>query len=319
MSKVTASAAFKNAITQPNIAFLIGNGVNLAEMGHQGISWKILLEKLADKRQISLPSKFDETMSMTEIADILRLSDIEKNELKNDLIQLLSPGVKYTPAIAKFAHENKIPILTTNYDFNLSNPCLKASRKARKLSKKKRPKFIPIGWDTYRGTPASEEFARNAAGLWHVHGSLDLKNSLKLTSANYVVSTKSAHDLIHHHGLYANLRCDIRECSGCKECAWGGKGTWLDIFFHKRLVVVGFGFGPSETFLRSLSIERAKYLKHRYGDLNQIPKSYFVYNGKTSMGVGQRFFFEQLGFEIININQASNPFDKQLFVKGGTQ
>jgi hypothetical protein len=314
LAQLAASKKFESVINQPNIAFVIGNGVNLADSPNSALSWGTLITALTDMRKIKVPKDLDKIFPLTEVADVLRLFDRDRHQLPNDVVELLRGTIAPTPAIAKFAHRNNIPILTTNYDLNLADEDSTSPFKRRTLDSSKVTKTLPAGWNVYRGKPSKELFAKNVAGLWHMHGSIDLKRSLRITSAHYAKAMTDAHDLVHKQRLYAGIDCDPASCRGCRECSWGGQTTWLDIFFHKNLIIIGLGLGTSEIFLRSLLIERTKYLKHHHGSISAVPKSFYVKSGDASLEPGQRFFFENLGFEIIDFDKTESPFDPNLYL-----
>ena len=313
-----SKSAYEVALAQPNLAFVIGNGVNRLDSNNSAPSWELLIQKLAKKRKVKLPESFAVTMNLTEVADILRLQDETSKKLRDDVVELLAKQNFHQPAIAAFAHKNRIPILTTNFDLRLTDPITKSPNIKRfvKSGRRRTPKgVIPTGWNVFRGNPSQDTYARNIPGLWHMHGSVDIPSSIKLTSAQYARALSKASHLIQKQGLYANLKCNVATCTGCKECGWTGQSTWLDIFFHKNLLIVGFRFDRAEVFLRSMLVERTKYLKHRFGSLKKIPKSYFVTTGEP-ISEGERFFFESLGFEVLSFKDHSEPFSLKYFQTG---
>jgi hypothetical protein len=313
LNKLRVHESYQKALRLPNIALIIGNGVNRHHYPNTALSWVELVKQLASKRNVKISNTVAQQLSLTEIADILRLADETKLNLANDIIEALGPVNLEPLAISYFAHKNRIPILTTNYDLQLSNASSTEPFIRRKVAIQTPSSSIPTGWNSYLGEKSLEPFARNIPGLWHLHGSIDVRKSLRITSAQYARAFTKAFKLIHELGLYAGNSCGIQSCQGCNECDWGGKSTWLDIFFHKRLLIVGFSFDKSETLLRSLLIERAKYLKKRYGSMELVPKSYFVTSKKAGLDEGQRFFFENLGFELITFNKQGEAFEAKHF------
>lgn len=311
-------AAYSDALTQPNIALLIGNGVNRFDNPTSALSWQELVIKLAKVRKVKLPLGVVETLSFAEIGDILRSVDEKSNQLPKDLISLLGSALPRKTHIGLFAQTNEIPVLTTNFDIRLSVTNANKALPKRKLAAKagKSKAIIPNGWQSYRGPKSAETFARNVPGLWHMHGSVDFESSIKLTSAQYATAFSKAFGLIKE-GLYAKTYCHIRNCKGCTNCGWAGQSTWLDIFFHRDLVIVGFNFAQSETFLRPLVIERFKYLKHRYKNLEAIPTSYFVVGSEDHLDDGQRYFFDNFGIKVITLEHRVDAFEADTFAKIG--
>ena len=298
--------AYYRALKRPNTALLIGNGVNLANPEVNALSWQSLVFKLAQDRGVALSKEIIEKAALTELADILSLCDTGNHDLRRDAIANLRKGKSHSPEIASFAYANSMPILTTNFDLNLANPNLKHNTTKRKFLTNSTGRFsIPAGWSVFRGESSDSAFARSVPGLWHVHGVFDIPSSLRLTSASLIRAISKSQDLIHAGGLYANLKCDIATCNGCVQCSWAGQRTWLDIFFHRNLVIIGFEFGKSEIFLRSLAIERYKYLRHRYGDPAKVPYSYFIVPKNYAPSSDEVFFFENLGFKTLVVPTTS--------------
>ena len=60
---------------------------------------------------------------------------------------------------------------------------------------------------------------------------------------------------------------------------WSGADSWLHIFFNKSLFIVGLGLEESETFLRWLLIERAKYFRKFH---NKKHKGWFITKSNKS-------------------------------------
>ena len=307
--KLEASEEYRAALSRKNIALIIGNGVNLSDHPKNSLSWQELVVRLAKSRKLKLTKSIVEKLSFAELGDILRIQDENPNKLPKDVIAAIKTFGQNKTAIGVFAQEQNLPVLTTNFDIRLAlTQNSRPQPKQQTISRKRASKvLIPNGWNVYRGPKSDELYARNISGLWHMHGSIDLESSIKLTSAQYASAFAKAYELIKK-GLYANNGCEIENCSGCVECGWAGQSTWLDVFFHRNLVILGFGFSQSETFLRPLLIERFKYLKYRYGSRIEVPHSHFVVSAEDELDEGQRFFFESFGFKIITLKQRSEVF-----------
>lgn len=309
---------FQAALAQRNIALLVGNGVNLFDQPEKALSWLELVTDLSKSRKVKLTNSVIDKLSFAEIGDILRSADEEPTKLPRDVVSAIKKFGQNKTSIGIFAQHHNLPVLTTNFDFRLAiGQDGKPQPLRHSISRKRNRKSnIPNGWNVYRGPKAEDLFARNIPGLWHLHGSIDLVSSIKLTSAQYATAFAKAFQLIKQ-GLYAKANCDIGSCPGCALCSWAGQSTWLDIFFHRNLIIVGFSFSKSETFLRPLLIERFKYLRHRYGHRNKIPNSYFVISKEDDFDEGQVFFFENLGFKIIRLDKRRQAFKDETFIGFG--
>jgi hypothetical protein len=319
--KQAASEEFRYALSQKNLALIIGNGVNLSDDPKNAISWQELVLTLAKRRKLRLTQAVVDKLSFAEIGDILRSADETPNKLPKDVVTAIKRLGQNKTIVGVFAQEHNVPVLTTNFDIRLAvahngHPQPKRHIISRRWAQKV---LIPNGWNVFRGPKSDNLYARNIPGLWHMHGSIDLVSSIKLTSAQYASAFGKASQLIKK-GLYANTSCDIETCFGCVECGWAGQSTWLDIFFHRNLVIMGFGFSQSETFLRPLLTERFKYLKHRYGSSSAIPASYFVVSEEDNFDEGQRFFFESFGFKILTLEHRREAFWPESFkILGGVE
>lgn len=310
--------AYKIILESPNTALLVGNGINRSSADDY-LSWKALMRHLAQVFEIEITDTLLEEVSLTEMADILKFSESSRGDLVRISIEYLSKrsGVSQRDSFKRYIRSLEIPILTTNFGSETWSPLNRSDQVLRRATHpSKYEPIIPIGWDRFRGSVQTTSFARNIVGLWNIHGNSALKSSLKLTSAQYWGALVDARFLIRR-GLYATSGCEIWTCLGCSECIWSGAGTWLDVFFHRKLVILGFDFGRTETFLRALLIERAKYLQKRSGNSSHDTTATFVVSKDTRTPTeSERFFFENLGVSFLVLESVEDIYDPW-FMKSG--
>lgn len=88
---------------------------------------------------------------------------------------------------------------------------------------------------------------------------------------------------------------------------WSGNNTWLDIIFNKSLFIFGLKLEENETFLRWLLIERMKYYK-RFPERKK--KGWYINKLNTENSKqGKNFFLENVGFEVIELDEYSDIYE----------
>ncbi|MEI6388968.1 MAG: hypothetical protein WCQ50_20340, partial [Spirochaetota bacterium] len=141
--------------------------------------------------------------------------------------------------------------------------------------------FYP--WHSYYSTQkvgqANSDFA-----LWQIHGFWFYKRSLVIGSMDYASA-------IHR------LREWIYETSNRKRTIgtenWIGAKSWVDIFLHNDLVIIGLSLGSQETSLRWLLIEREKYFRN-FPERRR--KTVYCINGERdeAWDAGKAFYFQSI-------------------------
>ena len=226
-------------------AFLIGNGPNLYSQIMP--SWTDLLREAGDKNvAFALVG-----LSYTEVYDLLELTTKDHWAIKPRIVKLLKTITSDDHSLHKrlmdFANQTNSPVLTTNFD-----PAFEESIEAplRHISPKGFTRFYP--WKSYY-SPEILNHPTSGFGIWKVHGDLRYKDSIRLGLTDYMGSVERARKMIAK-GRYRLLKKNLKR--------WNGSNTWLDIWFKMPIIIVGFGFGAHETFLRWLLIERKKFFRN---------------------------------------------------------
>lgn len=300
-----------------DFAILLGNGINnnaFYKLGNaDSNSWKALLKKMSQK-------KFDEQIlepntgvTYPEVFDLISRNGKNFKELKQDLTMNLEnwSNTEIHNKFIRFAQENNIPVLTTNYDTCLlDEDFVRKVRKVMREGRAQRKKYAPI-YQKKHGKGFSDIYPwfscysdkevidpLNEFAIWHIHGFRYYKRSLVIGSVDYTSTIKRLKEFLYNKsdGLFKN------------ETNWRGKNSWLDIFFNKKLYIIGLGLDSQEIDLRWLFMEREKYLREVKGLNLEELKSYtnYIYTDKKNdLPLGKEYFFYSL-----NINTIKKSYDE---------
>lgn len=270
----------------PRIAYLIGNGPNLA--ANIMPSWKDLLKSAADR-----PIKFEiDGLSNTEIYDLVELNSENshdvKERVKSKLELLPSYNIGIHRRLMEFAAGNDSPVLTTNFDEAFEKSI---NAELRHIDSKGFTRFYP--WKTYYGREHLT-LPTDGFGIWKIHGDIRYKDSIRLGLTDYMGSAERARKLIHNG--------DDRLFKGKRQEYWQGHQTWLHIWFNLPIVIFGLGYGIDEVFLRWLLIERRRYL-NIYHDPMDV---YYVSKGTPSPATQN--LMQNLGVNVRVVNDYSEIY-----------
>jgi hypothetical protein len=288
------------------LALVVGNGL-LRASGFK--SWEKMLKDLAimypgleyhDQKRLDL--SLPELSELIEIKDGSRkkLIDTFLSNIENMPMDLRGDPDKLNSCryILHWAKHNQAPILTTNFD-----KTLEATVDLKKFTTIRRIKTDFYPWETYYSHRKISD-PRSGFAVWHIHGVVDYKRSIRLSLADYMAMVSRARGyLVGNKGaLFATRNID----------KWKGSSTWLDIFFRSKLVFIGLGLQTQEVFLRWLLIQRKKYLqKNRIADMGV----WFVIPGSESGDAfsGRRAFLEALGVRILQVESYSHIYEKEVW------
>lgn len=286
--------------SRKDFAILLGNGINYNNSADY--SWKKILIEIANEKQDIGYLKDSEAISYPEFFDAIIFNksrqkklDIKKciSEVKKqicDKITNWNETDRHT-TIVNYAKDNNIPILTTNYDITLEKALFKDNNKA----KKKKKIYLPLGeylhyrypWHQYYSNKKIDN-SLNSFAIWHIHGFIYYPQSIMIGADDYASVINHVKDYINNkkNGLYASL---------CNNTTWKGNNSWLNIFFHKDLYIIGLSLDSQETGLRWLLIQREKYFRD---DEKRRKKTVYVHFDNKDLPAGKEFFFNSLGIEI---------------------
>ncbi len=272
------------------ISFMIGNGIN--RYYHEAsVSWSDLLLNLWNNNtEENKITYIPEGISFTEFFDILEIQSKKEKNLGGEIQKQVQSAMQLWKGSAEQNHllqkirSIKAPILTTNFD-NLMQQTMQL--KMYKIVTTPFTDYYP--WSCYYGT---EQLTTPTAGfgIWHINGMIKYHRSIKLGLSQYMGNVAQARKFIHkgYQNLYA------------QDAVWNGSNTWLDIVFHKPIMILGLGLDETEVFIRWLLIERAKYFKKT----KTIQKGWYIEKStsRSEISEGKRFFLESVGIEIITLD-----------------
>jgi hypothetical protein len=284
----------KNKFSNP--AILLGNGLN--NYCKLPVTWKKLLIELSNN-SISDKILKDNGISYPEIFDVICFNDekeiVNYSSLKEQICKKITAwsGTKRHEEFIDFVRQHEIPVLTTNYDLTLETSILK--KEGKKPDKtNNRPVIDRYPWYSYYSDHEINnplcEFA-----IWHIHGFQYYKRSLVIGAIDYT-------------NTIARLKKWLPEKTYSSDNVWIGKNSWIDIFFHCDLIIIGLSLEPQETSLRWLLMERERYFRRH---VEKRKKTLFVINSEhDKVGDGKKYFFESLKIDIKKYKLAAEIYKK---------
>lgn len=264
-------------------ALLIGNGVNRFNNGAHS-SWDDLLGMIAIKRGMHLTPEEIGEMSNTErfdILDIARPKD-DRTSLQKDFCDPMEKwnfGLHHK-RIVQWAKRNETPIITANFDQNLSNAVDAKLLTSPRHTKSGRGFTAFYPWDKYFSDKKILTPRRQFA-IWHAHGMIRYQQSIRLGLTHYMGAVERARGW-----LYKTDESLMKYGKG-ESKHWLGGHTWLDAFFFSDIAIIGLELGKDETFLRWLFLERARFFK-RFPDHRK--KTWFIVTGEDRLDARKAFF-----------------------------
>lgn len=297
---------------------LVGNGVNLFDRASGAPDWAQLLVGLLptsmnpdmqlllknkDSNGITYPEIFDLAVLQTRISlPSLPLPAPSKRhpittDLKNRISRQLegfNPNAAHE-AVVGFCQRHAMPLLTTNFDHALEKAASATHFATRKITT---PYYR---WETYH-SPARLVSPLQAFGIWHVHGSIRVPNSLRLGLNDYA-------------GAIQRVRPDLTPFSDWvfngkhgtpPACAKNLQDTWIEIFLTRHPIIVGLNLSPYEMLLRWLLIQRATV--HSKSGPDSCKGIYI--RPKADKGLlGMNEFLKFCGIEVIDVDDYSDCYD----------
>lgn len=283
---------------RPDVALLIGNGINRYGATADHSSWDALLGTLAQRFLDPAHTRLPSGISLTEFYDVLELSCAlghGKAGLQAQFCDLLAgwrPQVQHE-RIMRWAQGHDVPVLTTNFETTLADAidC--------RLQRVCNPGFTAYyPWERYFGAGAIEDPC-HGFGVWHINGMRCYRQSIRLGLSHYMGAVERARNWLY--------RGPARLYAGADIHGWTGACTWLQIMFHKPLLIFGLGLAENEVFLRWLLIERAKY--HRVFPARRQPAWYVHCAGEKNEG--KLYFLQAVGVEPLPVSGFEEIYGEQ--------
>ncbi|MDD2412327.1 MAG: hypothetical protein RBS19_05385 [Bacteroidales bacterium] len=280
-----------------DLAFVIGNGVNRYPNNACARSWDDLLIQLWDKVSPEPLVSKPHGISLTEFYDVLDIENIQNVDLQKEVAILMKnwqPLCQHSLIIDKIRNLD-VPLLTTNFDETIARTF---DYQQYRTEQDGFTDFYP--WTTYHGNKQLNS-PTDGFGIWYINGMISYYRSIRLGLSHYMGSVERARNLLHKGD-------EERLFSGKNVSNWKGYKTWLHIVFNKSLFVFGLGLEENETFIRWILIERIKYFK---AFPERSHKAWYINirsNSKTDQG--KKFFLERVGFEVIDVDDFSDIYEK---------
>lgn len=280
--------------SKDSLAFVFGNGINLhAYPKTEGTSWEDLLLSLTENFSSRTISEVPNGISFTEFYDVVFLNHKKRSDIANAVVENVTKWKcqAYHEKLQSRLIELDRPVMTTNFDRNLETGLNKYW--LEKWNSDQYP------WNVY----FSDKILDNPLGgfgIWHINGMLDYKRSIKLGLTEYMQQVAYTRQKLHSLSKDDFNRKNISE--------WNGYKTWLHLIFNCSLCFIGVGLNENEVFLRWLLIERAKYFQ-KFPERKK--KGWYVCTQKEK-NEGKRFFFENLGIEMVCLNDYNDIYNDLL-------
>ncbi len=282
-----------NSIYSGNACFLIGNGINRYNEEKNSTSWERLLLEIHNQFSIKTRNFIPTGIALTEFYDILDLQT--EGKLKKSLQDQFADKLEWNPkphhkVIIERIQELNSPILTTNFDFVLEKVLNCEMYRHRINGLRALTDFYP--WDTYFSNYERDD-PFNQFSIWHMHGQVNYKRSIKLGLNQYLLMVERA----KNHFPDKNLETKLSRYQ-----------TWIRLFFEKDLVIFGLGLDEQEVFIRWLLLQRARYYK-RHPELNN--NIFYINHQKSSAATnGKRFFLKSVGCTFVEFIDDYDGFYK---------
>ena len=135
-------------------------------------------------------------------------------------------------------------------------------------------------------------------GIWHMHGIGCYERSLSIGAIDY------GNNISRYKSFIGNkARIDSQN--------WIGKNSWIDIFMHTDLIIIGLSLMSQETSFRWLLMEREKYFR-KYEDRRR--KTLFVINDEyDTYSKGKKFLFDSLRIDSQHFSNGAAIYDRWQF------
>lgn len=291
-----------------DLAFIVGNGVNIYAFGNKDWSWENLLNNAWYKATGNKVNNIT-GMSLTEMYDLIsfqNISEEKKDSFKNAIIKPLKDSLP-TPKHKQIQRNLKkwnVPVLTTNFDSMLETDYVRNIFIHPKQLGRYHAMSDLYPWDRYFAPKQSMYLNPNRDyAIWHINGFLDFNRSIKLSLTEYMAQVSHARAFLHR-------RPDgIEDFSEKSNNYWRGYNTWLHVIFNCSLCIIGLGLNQDETFLRWLLIERKKYF-NKGGVINH--KGWYVYKNGESFPNGKDLFLNSVGILPVPVDDYSDIYEKLL-------
>lgn len=272
-------------------------------------NWGDLLTDLlpASMKCEALSSNEAHGITYTEIFDLAVLhsgrnafgSRLDKvaRELKERVVTRLRKARvgKGHEQVVAYCKNNRLPLLTTNFDLTFEQLVGGAPHTTSRMNRRYYP------WNTYY---AEQEHKRplSSFGIWHVHGSIEYPDSLRLGLNDYT----GAMQRIRSEFLPFASWVFNKKRGETPDAAKRLEGTWIEIFLTRSPIIVGLELAPYDTLLRWLLLRRAAA---HFKLPVQAPGGIYLSCKKDKSKQGMEEFFRLLNIQIITVDDYPHCYD----------
>lgn len=235
---------------------LYGNGLNLISQPQK--TWTKLLKELFDKYGNDLipdhkpyPMVYEELFLRNEL---LKLED--EKEVKSEVVKFVKQNKinEFYKMLSEFGLQN---YLTTNYDFTLEEQ-FKKDGYAWKYNGKE-TKYSIFTYMEIEGTNTK---------VWHIHGNAIKENTIQLGFDQYCAATRKVIAYTIGELEFENQKIN-RITNKLKKDQYDTL-SWIELFFTTDIHIIGLSMDYSETDLWWLLERRARYIKGKSVNSNNI-------------------------------------------------
>lgn len=271
-----------------DLVVLLGNGVNRHYHQNNCISWDQLLRDIESHVGLDefMNDPKDPNVSLIELAE---LSNKPLTNIKSFIMDKFSAkGAIKSMKFIEDLNRLNIPILTTNFDKNIE-----LSLKLKKFITPHSIKgngFTPkYPWNLYYANNKLES-PLSGFGVWHIHGTIDYKDSICISLNDYVnLITKARKMIGYATSIFSLPFFNIEE--------WKSHNNWLNLFFNKSVLIIGLSLSQKELFIRWLLIVRSRYYTVHPG---KKKPAWFVYREEDGLSAYDQYFFKNVGIEFLS-------------------
>jgi hypothetical protein len=247
---------FPLPVVNRNTLLIIGNGLNRAV--DNNASWQILIDSLIDeagyRQTVQRAGGLPAWTNLVTLYQELSLH-CGHNILSPDLKKCVARNVeRFQAKVLRNAnlhrHLMSLPcqdICTTNYDYIFEDCTLRRGQESNRIGNHRETQF-----SLYRHI----ELPRKR--IWHIHGELDMPSSINLGHNQYAGYLHRAREyLVTGFDSSGNQRSDPLLSKLNRKAPFSDE-SWLDLFFGRPVVWLGFNLAPSEYVLWWLVFMRSE-------------------------------------------------------------
>lgn len=292
--------SIKKEISNKNLTFLLGNGINKRYAPNTSKTWDQLLRTVSNNLNFNFQSI--DSLELTEQYSAMVLSKGE-NTIREQVIKktchLISRSA-FKRLNTKLRNYN-CPILTTNIDSNLDPNAKPRELDNNYLIKEKRLEELnhPSMWNLNHYWSDRELFySSEGYAVWHIHGHYTKEETIRFGLVDYGKLLSRINLLLDG---YTSESYDNRLI----------KRTWVYPFINNKLCIVGLSLKSVEVFIRWFLLRKAHIMKTEEGVSPIL--GWYLYTKQNDIGEGTLQFLHSVHIVTIKFNSYDELY-QSLFV-----